>query len=74
MTGAPLSSSTCSAATELGYTPVGDYAATVADEVDWLVAQARSTDDGAGLPAGLDDEFFTGAFDYATEDAYLDRE
>ena len=30
-----------SAALELGYEPVGDYAATVADEVDWLVAAAR---------------------------------
>jgi nucleoside-diphosphate-sugar epimerase len=27
------------AATELGYTPAGDYATTVADEIDWLVAE-----------------------------------
>ena len=61
------------AATELGYTPVGDYAETVADEVDWLVAEARSNSDGTALPDGLDEQFFAGAFDYAAEDAYLDR-
>jgi hypothetical protein len=61
------------AAAELGYTPVGDYADTVADEVDWLVAESRSTHDGTALPDGLDEEFFTGAFDYAAEDAYRDR-
>jgi nucleoside-diphosphate-sugar epimerase len=61
------------AAAELGYAPVGDYAATVADEVDWLVAAAQPTSDGTTLPEGLDAEFFDGAFDYAAEDAYLDR-
>lgn len=50
------------AATELGYTPAGDYAATVAAEVDWLVS-------GGGAPAP-DDPFFVSYFDYAAEDRY----
>ncbi len=49
------------AALALGYTPVGDYAATVADEVDWLVS-TRPT---------LDDTFFEPFFDYEAEDRYL---
>ena len=55
-----------SAAEELGYTPVGDYAATVADEVDWLVTAARG-----GEIQGLDDEYFAPLLDYAAEDRYL---
>jgi nucleoside-diphosphate-sugar epimerase len=51
----------------LGYTPAGDYATTVADEVDWLVAAARG---GEVLP-GLDDEYFRPLLDYAAEDRYL---
>ncbi|MBB5868251.1 nucleoside-diphosphate-sugar epimerase [Allocatelliglobosispora scoriae] len=52
------------AAAELGYVPVGDYAATVAEEIDWLV--------GGGVAGpGFDEEFFAGSFDYAAEDAYL---
>jgi nucleoside-diphosphate-sugar epimerase len=50
------------AAAELGYVPAGDYPATVADEIDWLVA--------AGPPR--DDEFFAPYFDYAAEDRYLE--
>lgn len=50
------------AAAELGYTPAGDYASTVAGEIDWLVE--------SGPPR--DDEFFDGSFDYAAEDGYLD--
>jgi nucleoside-diphosphate-sugar epimerase len=46
---------------DLGYVPVGDYATTVADEVDWLIS---------GTPR-LDDEFFAGFFDYAAEDRFL---
>jgi nucleoside-diphosphate-sugar epimerase len=46
-----------SAATALGYEPVGDYATTVAEEIDWLVRE-RPAIDG-----------FDGAFDYAAEDA-----
>ncbi len=53
------------AAAELGYTPVGDYAATVADEVAWLVDTAREN-----LPQ-LDDDYFRPMFDYAAEDRYL---
>ena len=56
-----------SAAAELGYRPVGDYATTVADEVAWLVSAARS---GESLPQ-LDDEYFEPLFDYAAEDRYL---
>jgi nucleoside-diphosphate-sugar epimerase len=55
------------AAAELGYTPVGDYAATVADEVAWLVSAARS---GKHLPE-LDDDYFGPMLDYAAEDCYL---
>ena len=49
------------AALELGYTPVGDYATTVADEVDWLVSKSPS----------VDESFFASYFDYAAEDRYL---
>jgi nucleoside-diphosphate-sugar epimerase len=56
-----------SAAAELGYAPVGDYAATVADEVDWLVTAARADEN---LP-GLDDDYFGPLLDYAAEDRYL---
>jgi nucleoside-diphosphate-sugar epimerase len=55
------------AATDLGYQPVGDFAATVAEEVRWLAAIAPAGE----LPSTLDAEFFEGAFDYADEDAYL---
>jgi nucleoside-diphosphate-sugar epimerase len=61
------------AATELGYQPVGDYATTVAEEVDWLVAGAHGDPGDARLPEGLDEEFFTDRFDYAAEDAWLER-
>jgi nucleoside-diphosphate-sugar epimerase len=49
------------AAAELGYAPAGDYASTVAGEIDWLVE--------SGPPC--DDEFLEGSFDYAAEDGYL---
>lgn len=49
------------AATELGYVPAGDYAATVAEAVDWLVASEPQ----------LDDDFFAPYFDYAAEDRDL---
>ena len=55
------------AAGQLGYTAVGDYATTVADEVDWLVSTARG---GEVLP-GLDDDYFGALLDYAAEDRYL---
>lgn len=55
-----------SAALELGYTPVGDYSATVADEVTWLVEAAGGGAEAARLPD--DDGFFAGLLDYAAED------
>ena len=58
------------AAGELGYTPVGDYATTVADEVEWLVSAARGGDGAENLP-GLDDAFLGPMLDYAAEDRYL---
>ena len=59
-----------SAALALGYRPVGDYAATVVDTVDWLVESARGGPDAAKLPVD-DDEFFAELFDYAAEDRFL---
>ena len=58
------------ASLELGYKPAGDYAATVADEVDWLFDAYRAGDPDGLLPAA-DDAFFARYFDYAAEDAYL---
>ena len=58
------------AAAELGYTPAGDYAATVAEEVDWLVSAARGGQGADRLP-GPDDSFFAPLLDYAAEDRYL---
>ncbi len=58
------------AAESLGYLPAGDYAHTVAAEVDWLVAAAADAQDDAALP-WLQDGFFTSMFDYAAEDRYL---
>jgi nucleoside-diphosphate-sugar epimerase len=59
-----------SASLSLGYVPVGDFATTVRDEVDWLVDVARLGDD-ARLPGDYDVEFFEGLFDYGAEDEYL---
>lgn len=58
-----------SAAGELGYRPVGSYAATVAEEVRWLVSRAASGE----LVGAFDDVFFEPFFDYAAEDHYLSR-
>ena len=58
------------AALALGYTPVGDYATTVADVVDWLVEGARGGEDAALLPPPYDPAFAL-LLDYAAEDAYL---
>jgi hypothetical protein len=59
-----------SAAVELGYTPVGDYATTVADEVEWLVSAGRGGD-GAEFLQASDDAFFGPMLDYVAEDRYL---
>lgn len=61
-----------SAASELGYLPVGDYAATVVEELDWLVWISRG-EGAARLPPGLDEDFFVGSFDYEAEDDWLAR-
>ncbi len=58
------------AALEIGYTPAGDYAHTVADEIDWLVSAAGGGEGAVAVPA-LDDPFFSGMFDYPAEDRYL---
>lgn len=58
------------AALEIGYTPVGDYATTVADEIDWLVSAARGGAGAETLPA-LADPYFGPMLDYAAEDRYL---
>jgi hypothetical protein len=60
------------AAAELGYRPVGDYAATVAPTIDWLVDAARGGEGARYLP-GPDDAYFGLLFDYAAEDLYLSR-
>lgn len=59
-----------SAALRLGYKPVGDFAATVADTVDWLYDLHRAGDPRRALPSSQD-PYFAGFFDYAAEDAYL---
>ncbi len=59
-----------SASVALSYVPVGDYAATVADEVDWLVNAGR-TGDPEGILPDPQDPFFLPFLDYAAEDAYL---
>jgi len=56
-----------SAAVYLGYSPVGDYADTVADEVDWLVEAANGGAEAAKLPRD-DDPFFARLLDYRAED------
>lgn len=58
-----------SAAAELGYAPAGDYATTVADEIDWLVSSARGDHDCDALR--LDEPYFAPLLDYAAEDRYL---
>jgi nucleoside-diphosphate-sugar epimerase len=52
------------AALALGYEPAGDYAATVADELDWLVSAVEER-------PGPDDEYFARFLDYAAEDRRL---
>jgi len=57
------------AANELGYIPAGDYATTVAEEIDWLVA-ARKAGDPRGVLPRPDDSFFARFLDYAAEDRW----
>lgn len=58
------------AAAELGYEPVGTYAQTVVEEIDWLVEQHRLHVDGWSLP-DEHDPFFRPFFDYGAEDRLL---
>jgi nucleoside-diphosphate-sugar epimerase len=58
------------AAAGLGYTPAGDYATTVATEVDWLIAAAHGGDDADLIP-GPGDEYFAPLLDYRGEDRWL---
>ncbi|MHB1500329.1 MAG: NAD-dependent epimerase/dehydratase family protein [Candidatus Dormibacteria bacterium] len=58
------------AATALGYRPVGDYATTVADEIAWLVDLWRRAG-GASWDIGLDSDYFQQFFDYSAEDAFM---
>ena len=58
------------AALDLGYAPVGSYAATVVGEVDWLVAAAGGRAGADRVPTE-DDPFFAPFLDYAAEDSFL---
>ncbi|HTZ94615.1 MAG TPA: NAD-dependent epimerase/dehydratase family protein [Streptosporangiaceae bacterium] len=58
------------AALELGYIPAGDYASTVAGEVEWLVSAAAGHAGEQAL-AWLSDGYFDSYLDYASEDRYL---
>jgi nucleoside-diphosphate-sugar epimerase len=58
------------AALELGYVPAGNYAATVAAEVEWLVGAARG-EEGSELLPSPKDEYFGPLLDYAVEDRKL---
>jgi hypothetical protein len=58
------------AAGKLGYVPAGNYAQTVAAEVDWLVSAAAVAEDDAALPWQRDG-YFDAMFDYPAEDRYL---
>ena len=56
------------AAVRLGYTPAGDYATTVRDEIQWLVDVATGAHPGIVL-----DRWSPGPRDYALEDDYRRR-
>jgi nucleoside-diphosphate-sugar epimerase len=58
------------AALALGYTPVGSYAETVVEEIDWLVAASGGLA-GADRVPGDDEPFFAPLLDYAAEDRFL---
>ncbi len=64
-----------SAAVPLGYVPAGDYAVTVAAEVDWLVRAASGSADSAGsaMLASLDGDYFRPMLDYTAEDRFYAR-
>ncbi len=58
------------AALALGYEPIGDYASTVGDEIDWLVDIAIRTN-GIHLPDVINNQYLERLFDYKAEDAFL---
>ncbi len=58
------------AALRLGYVPAGDYATTVAAQVEWLTSAAAGHQ-GADALAWLSDGYFDPFLDYAREDSYL---
>lgn len=58
------------AATQRGYTPVGDYAATVGSAVSWMAEQARFHQ-GRAMLTGIEEGWFKAMLDYAAEDEYL---
>lgn len=61
-----------SAAHQLGYQPVGDYAATVATELQWLVSLAGADSHGiVPLPPGFNNDYFAPMLNYSAEDGYL---
>ncbi len=72
MTATPIVLDT-TAATSLGFAPVGDYAATVADAVDWMVTHATVDSAGRAMLSGVDPDWFTGLFDYEREDRFINR-
>jgi len=58
------------AALDLGYVPAGNYATTVAREVEWLTSAAAGREGDRAL-AWLSDPYFDSFFDYGREDRYL---
>lgn len=58
-------------ASNLGYRPVGDYATTVAPQLDWLAASAVTGADGTRQLPGIDQDFFADSFDYSAEDEHI---
>lgn len=59
-----------SASRARGYCPAGDYAATVNEEIRWLLDAASGGPEAHLLP-GADDPFVAPFFPYETEDRYL---
>ncbi len=50
----------------------GDYAATVASELDWLVSLAGGENGGTDrFPASFNHDYFAPMLNYAAEDSYL---
>ena len=62
-----------SAAEALGYEPVGSYADTVTETVQWMTRLARTATDGGAVLPGIDSDWFDGMFDYEGEDRHLAR-